>query len=45
MIEFLTENAAYVVLACALVIWAGLAAYLWKVDATVTKVEQSIGQK
>jgi CcmD family protein len=40
MIEFMTINAGYVVLACALVIWAGLAFYLWRVDARVAALEQ-----
>ena len=40
MIEFLTENAGYVVLACALVIWIGIAAYLWRIDSQMKELEQ-----
>ncbi len=40
MIDFLTVNASYVVLTCALLIWFGIAAYLWRVDAKLNELEQ-----
>ena len=39
MMQFLTENATYVVLACALVIWLGIAAYLWRIDSKMSELE------
>ena len=39
MIEFLTENAHYVVLISALLIWFGIAAYLWRIDAKLGTIE------
>ena len=40
MMEFLSQQAGYVVLACALVLWLGIAAYLWRVDARVKELER-----
>ncbi len=39
MINFLANNAPYVVLACVLVIWAGIAWFLWRLDARVRHLE------
>lgn len=38
--EFLSHNAPYVVLATVLVIWVGIAGYLWRLDARVKNLEQ-----
>jgi CcmD family protein len=42
MIDFLTVNAAYVVLTCALIIWLGIAAYLWRVERSVRELERRL---
>lgn len=39
---FLTSNAIYVVLITALVIWAGVAIYLQRVDAHLRELESRI---
>ncbi len=39
---FLTSNAIYVVLITALVIWAGVAIYLQRVDARLRELESRI---
>ncbi|RPI69538.1 MAG: CcmD family protein [Ignavibacteriae bacterium] len=44
MMDFLTVNAGYVVLACALLIWAGIAAYLWRVERRVNELEQRLSR-
>ena len=41
MMTFLSTNATYVVLICALTVWAGIAAYLWRVEQRLTQLEQS----
>lgn len=42
MIDFLSQYPMYVVLACALVIWAGIATYLWRVDARLAELERKM---
>jgi len=42
MTEFLENNALYTVLIIAMIIWGGIAAYLYKLDAKVTRLENSI---
>jgi CcmD family protein len=42
MIDFLTQNAMYVVLATALILWAGIAVYLQRVDARLRELERRI---
>lgn len=44
MIDFLTVNAGYVVLVCALLIWAGIATYLWRVERRVNELEQRLSR-
>lgn len=44
MIDFLTANAGYVVLTCALLIWIGIAAYLWRVEKRVNELEQRLSR-
>jgi len=39
MMSFLNENAIYVVLTCALVIWLGIAGYLWRIDNRIRAIE------
>ena len=39
MMEFLSTNATYVVLACTLVIWLGIGAYLWRIDRKLGELE------
>jgi|GEM_PF-1067496 hypothetical protein len=41
MMTFLSTNATYVVLICALTVWAGIAAYLWRIEQRLTQLEQS----
>lgn len=40
--EFLAKNSLYVVLICVLVIWAGIAWYIQRVDRKVTELEKKI---
>ncbi|MCX6139331.1 MAG: CcmD family protein [Candidatus Kapabacteria bacterium] len=40
MIEFLTQNALYVVLVTALIIWAGIAFYLQRLDSRLRELER-----
>jgi CcmD family protein len=42
MMPFLTSNAIYVVLITALVIWAGVAIYLQRIDARLRELESRI---
>lgn len=42
MIDFLTQNPLYVVLASALLIWIGVAWYLVRVDRSVRALEKRI---
>lgn len=39
MMTFLSANAMYVVLACALTVWAGLAVFLWRIEQRLTDLE------
>lgn len=39
MMTFLAENALYVVLLCALTLWAGIAVYLWRIDTRLSALE------
>lgn len=39
MIDFLTNNPAYVVLTAALLIWAGIAWYIMRVDRKLGQLE------
>ncbi|MCI0472673.1 MAG: CcmD family protein [Ignavibacteria bacterium] len=40
MHDFLEQNAMYLVLIIALVIWAGLFGYIFKVDRNIKKLER-----
>ncbi|MDH7515200.1 MAG: CcmD family protein [Bacteroidota bacterium] len=40
MYEFLAEHSEYVVLAVALIVWAGVFAYLVRIDRRVRKLER-----
>lgn len=42
MMSFLTANAIYVVLVTALVIWAGVAIYMQRIDARLRELESQI---
>lgn len=42
MMPFLTSNAIYVVLITALVIWAGVAIYLQRIDSRLRELESRI---
>jgi len=39
MQEFFQQNQMYVVLIVVLMIWAGILAYLWRIDRKVEKIE------
>lgn len=41
MIDFLAQNPSYVVLVTILVLWAGIALYLQRLDTRVGKLENS----
>ena len=38
--QFLTQNAPYVVLTTVLVLWVGISWYLWRLDARIRKLER-----
>lgn len=40
MMEFLALNAPYIVLSCVLIIWTGIASFLWRLDIKIKKLEQ-----
>lgn len=42
MYQFLVENTVYVVLTIVLIIWFGLAFYLFKIDKKLKKIEKII---
>ena len=42
MYQFLVENTLYVVLAIVLIIWFGLAYYIFKIDRNLKKIEKII---
>ena len=41
MIQFLTDNPMYVVLATVLVVWLGIAGYLQRIDVRLSELEKS----
>jgi hypothetical protein len=43
MENFLHNNSLFVVLGVALIIWAGLAIYLFMIDSKITKIEKIYG--
>lgn len=45
MMDFLTQHPTYVVLTTALIIWAGIAWYLTRMERRMTQLEQRIGQQ
>ncbi len=45
MMDFLTQNPTYVVLATALIIWAGIAWYLTRIEHRLRTLERTIGSK
>jgi CcmD family protein len=38
--EFLSQNTLYIVLIISLMIWAGIAFYLFRIDNKITKLEK-----
>ncbi len=42
MENFLQQNQMYVVLTVVLLIWAGILAYLWRIDRKVAKIENQM---
>lgn len=40
--EFLENNTLYIVLIISLIIWAGIAFYLWRIDNKVKKSESML---
>ena len=44
MIEFMTQNAGYVVLTCTTLIWSGVAIYLWRVETRLTSIEKNLNK-
>ncbi len=45
MEEFLHNNSIYIVLGIALIIWFGIAIYLFMIDNKLSKLEKTIKQK
>lgn len=42
MMEFLENNTLYIVLIISLIIWIGIAFYLWRIDSKVKKSESML---
>ncbi|HWP81175.1 MAG TPA: CcmD family protein [Bacteroidota bacterium] len=42
MTEFLAEHQLYVVLSIVLLVWVGIAFYLFRLDKKITKLEQAM---
>lgn len=42
MLEFLTEHSIFSVLAITLIIWLGIAFFLFKIDTKISKLEKVI---
>ena len=40
MEQFLNENSLYIVLGIALIIWFGIAGYMWRIDNKVSNLEK-----
>ena len=45
MEAFLHNNSLFVVLGIALILWAGLAIYLFMIDKKISKIENIVNQK
>ena len=41
MIQFMTDNASYVVLSTVLVVWFGIAGYLLRIDTRLQELERA----
>ncbi|MGE5479137.1 MAG: CcmD family protein [Chloroflexota bacterium] len=44
METFLSNNSLYIVLGIALIIWAGIAFYLTRLDASISKIEKRLAE-
>ncbi|HEY4643875.1 MAG TPA: CcmD family protein [Bacteroidota bacterium] len=42
---FLNENALYIVLLIALLVWAGIFAYLYRLDKKIRQIERSLKRR
>jgi len=42
MLEFLSNNQMYIVLSIVLLVWAGVVAYLVRLDRKMTQLEQNL---
>jgi len=45
MMEFLSDNAMFVVLLVVLVVWFGIVWYLRRIDKKITEAEKKLGSK
>jgi hypothetical protein len=45
MVEFLHDNSIYVVLGIALILWFGIATYLFIIDKRISKLEDEVNLK
>lgn len=43
--EFLQENAIYIVMIIVLIVWAGVFLYLWNLDKRLKNIEKEVGDK
>jgi len=44
-LEFLQENAIYIVMIIVLIVWAGVFLYLWNLDKRLKNIEKEVGDK
>ena len=44
VLDFLAQNSLYIVLIVVLVVWAGIFAYLYRVENKVKKLEDQLGK-
>ena len=43
--EFLQENAIYIVMIIVLIVWTGVFLYLWNLDKRLKNIEKEVGDK
>ena len=45
MVEYLSQNTLFVVMAVVLVVWLGIYGYLFRLDARIKKLEKQSGKE
>jgi len=44
-LEFLQENAIYIVMIIVLIVWTGVFLYMWNLDKRLKNIEKEVGDK